>query len=90
MFFVYIIESEKQDRYYIGQTENLESRLKRHNQGRNISTKAYIPWRLKWWKLYDTRAEAIREEMKLKRIKKVERLEKYVSLNEYRGVAQPG
>ena len=70
MFFVYIIEAEKSKRYYIGQTETLDERLKRHNMGRNLSTKAYIPWKLKWWKEFSTRSEAVKVESKLKRIKK--------------------
>ncbi|WP_373398424.1 GIY-YIG nuclease family protein [Algoriphagus halophilus] len=32
-FFVYILYSDSKDRYYIGQTENLEERLFQHNSG---------------------------------------------------------
>jgi putative endonuclease len=90
MFFVYILEAEESKRYYIGQTENLEERLKRHNQGRNLSTKAYIPWQLKWWKEFDTRPEAIMAERKLKSIKKRIRLEKFVSENNFSGCGAVG
>lgn len=90
MFFVYIIESEATQRYYVGQTENLDSRIERHNQGRNLSTKAYIPWKLKWWKEFETRSEAMKIESELKRIKKRKGIENYVSENDFRGVAQPG
>ena len=90
MFFVYIIESEKNGRYYTGQTDNLDKRIERHNKGRNLSTKAYIPWKLKWWKEYETRAEAIIAENKIKSIKKREGIVKFVSENNFRGVAQPG
>ncbi|MBN3519274.1 GIY-YIG nuclease family protein, partial [Algoriphagus lutimaris] len=31
LFFVYILYSGSKDRYYIGQTENLEERLFQHN-----------------------------------------------------------
>ena len=90
MFFVYIIEAEKSKRYYIGQTETLDERLKRHNMGRNLSTKAYIPWKLKWWKEFSTRSEAVKVESKLKRIKKRESIYKFILENSFRGVAQPG
>ena len=90
MFFVYILESEKDGRYYIGQTENLEARIKRHNQGRNLSTKGFIPWRLMWWKEFETRSEAIMMESKLKSFKKRVLIEKFVRENNFRGVAQPG
>jgi len=43
MYYAYIIESEKNERYYIGQTDDLEARLDRHNKGRNHSTKPYLP-----------------------------------------------
>ena len=90
MYFVYIIESQKDGRYYIGQTGNLEGRIERHNKGRNLSTKAYVPWELRWWKEYDTRSEAIRVESELKKLKKREGIVNYVNKNNFRGVAQPG
>jgi len=90
MFFVYIIEALKSKRYYIGQTENLEERIKRHNQGRNLSTKAYIPWRVKWWKEYGKRSEAVKVESKLKRIKKRIGIEKFVIDNGFSGCGAVG
>ena len=90
MFFVYILESKESKRYYIGQTEDLYERVERHNKGYNLSTKAYIPWELKWWKEFKTRSEAVKAERMLKGLKKRERLEKYVRENDFRGVAQPG
>ena len=88
--YVYILESRRSNKYYIGQTENLENRLIRHNKGRNISTRSDIPWELRWWKEFDTRSEAIKEEKKLKLIKKREGIKRYVIENNFRGVAQPG
>ena len=90
MFFVYILEAKESKRFYIGQTENLEERVNRHNKGYNRSTRAYIPWILKWWKECETRSEAIIIERKLKGIKKRERLIAFVNDNNFRGVAQPG
>ena len=90
MYFVYIIESEKYHRYYIGQTEELEARVERHNKGRNRSTKAFAPWRLRWWKEFETRSEAVKEESKLKAIKSRDGLKRYVLGNDFRGLAQSG
>ena len=90
MFFVYILEAKESKRFYIGQTENLEERVKRHNKGYNRSTRAYIPWVLKWWTERETRTETIKIERELKGIKKRERLIAYVRNNNFRGVAQPG
>jgi putative endonuclease len=81
MYFVYIIESERNGRYYSGQTENLEGRIKVHNMGRNLSTKAYIPWKLKWYKEFETRSEAVKMEKRIKAIKKREGIERFVIKN---------
>ena len=90
MFFVYIIESVKIGRYYIGQTEDLDKRLKMHNQGKNLSTKPYVPWQIKWWKEYTTRSEAIRIERKLKSLKKRSGIERFVIENRFSGCGAVG
>lgn len=46
MFYVYCLESEKNDKLYFGYTNNLKRRLKEHNQGLNFSTKGGIPWKV--------------------------------------------
>ena len=90
MYYVYVLESISSKRYYIGQTSDLEGRLLRHNAGRNLSTKAYLPWELKWWQEYKTRAEAVKVEKRIKGLKKRDRIEAFVKENKFRGVAQPG
>jgi putative endonuclease len=90
MYVIYIIESETDGSYYIGQTFDLETRIKRHNLGRNKYTAKKRPWRLKMWKEVDTRSEAVYYEKKLKSLKKREKIIEFGSNNEFRGVAQPG
>jgi len=46
MYTVYIIQSIKNHRYYIGQTSNIENKIKRHNLGQVKSTRNYIPWKI--------------------------------------------
>ena len=87
---MYIIESEINKRYYIGQTEDLEGRIKRHNEGKNLSTKAYVPWHLKWWKEYETRSEAVRVERMLKGIKKRAGIERRVKEHFFSGCGAVG
>jgi predicted GIY-YIG superfamily endonuclease len=43
-YWVYAIESEASVQIYIGQTSDLENRLKRHNSGEVYSTRAQRPW----------------------------------------------
>jgi putative endonuclease len=84
--FVYILESIKSKKYYVGQTEDLEARVARHNKGRNLSTKYDVPWQLKWWKGFYTRSEAVIVEKRIKAIKKREGIEKFVKENSFLGV----
>lgn len=90
MYFVYILESKKNKKRYIGQTEDLEARLKRHNAGRVISTKSGIPWSLKYWKSFEARGEAYKTEQILKKFKKRDRVVKFAEENDFRGIAQSG
>jgi predicted GIY-YIG superfamily endonuclease len=47
-YYTYILQSKKiPDGFYVGFTEDLESRLKSHNQGHNPHTARYKPWRVK-------------------------------------------
>jgi putative endonuclease len=47
MYYLYILQSEKTGRYYIGVTSNVQRRLKEHNSGLVKSTAPYKPWELK-------------------------------------------
>jgi predicted GIY-YIG superfamily endonuclease len=46
MKIVYILQSEKDNGIYIGNTSNLEERLSRHNQGKVLSTKYRKPLKI--------------------------------------------
>ncbi|MHC4830924.1 MAG: GIY-YIG nuclease family protein [Planctomycetota bacterium] len=47
MLFVYILGSESHPtQTYIGLTEDLDERLKRHNSGGSPHTSKHMPWRL--------------------------------------------
>ena len=66
MFFVYIIRSETDGRFYVGFSEDIERRLYEHNIGKTFSTKGYRPWKLFFTEAYATRAEARDREVYLK------------------------
>ena len=44
MWFVYVIRSVNHPFMYIGHTDNVMKRLRRHNDGLNQSTKHYAPF----------------------------------------------
>ncbi|MBD3636515.1 MAG: GIY-YIG nuclease family protein [Crocinitomicaceae bacterium] len=68
VFYVYILYSEKFDKYYIGQTNHLQARINRHNKGIVTYTKPYIPWVLAWSCEKATRSDAMTLEKKLKNL----------------------
>ena len=65
--FVYILYSEKRSRYYVGQTANIDKRLKRHNMGLVPSTKTGIPWNVVLQIEVLNRSEALTLERKIKK-----------------------
>jgi putative endonuclease len=47
MFYVYVICSlSHPKRYYIGFTENIDQRVKEHNEGKSLHAAKYGPWQL--------------------------------------------
>src|SRR3989338_5623196 len=49
MFYVYILKSLKDDKLYIGSTNDLKRRLSEHNKGLNRSTKARRPFEIRYY-----------------------------------------
>ena len=47
-------------------SNNLIRRLSEHNEGRNLSTKAYLPWEIVLKEQFETREEARKREKYLK------------------------
>ncbi|MGV8019187.1 MAG: GIY-YIG nuclease family protein [Ignavibacteria bacterium] len=69
MYYTYIIQSEATGKLYIGQTNNLQARINKHNSDRNISTKNKGPWVMLYHKEFQTRSEAMIFEKELKSYK---------------------
>ncbi|MFO7827168.1 MAG: GIY-YIG nuclease family protein, partial [Bacteroidales bacterium] len=61
-----------------GQTKDVRERLKRHNSGREKFTSKGKPWQLVFYTWYDSRAEAMKLERKLKNLKSQERIKKFI------------
>ncbi|MHC4155856.1 MAG: GIY-YIG nuclease family protein [Planctomycetota bacterium] len=67
MYYVYILQSLKTGRLYIGHTDNLTRRLEEHNSGRGGKyTQQHGPWRLAHNECHPDRPSAVRREMYLK------------------------
>ena len=65
-FFVYILQSMKDFSFYIGQTNDLDFRVCKHNEGMSRYTSSKRPWRLVYFEMYNSRSEAIFREKQLK------------------------
>ena len=66
---VYILFSKSIDRYYIGQTQNLEDRLYRHRNSGSKSTKKAKDWELVYTECFINRSLAVARELEIKRKK---------------------
>ena len=62
MYYTYILQSEKDKNLYIGFTDNVENRLKEHNEGVNISTRTRRPFHLLYYEALPTKVEALKRE----------------------------
>jgi predicted GIY-YIG superfamily endonuclease len=67
MTYVYILRSfEHGERYYIGATTDLCSRLQRHNAGEVSHTSKFTPWTIKTYVAFDDEHQAFAFEKYLK------------------------
>jgi len=66
MFYVYLLVSKKNGEIYIGSTNDLSRRLSEHNNGKEVSTKRYLPWQLEYYETYAQEDLARARESKLK------------------------
>lgn len=66
MYYVYILQSQKNKKLYIGQTSDLKSRLEEHNRGETKTTKSYIPYELIYYCAFKNQKDAIECEKYLK------------------------
>ena len=78
MFHVYILENPE-GRFYVGHTDDLDRRLRQHNDGEG---KAHLgkythkngPWRLAWSEIHESRSAAMQREREIKGWKSARRI----------------
>ena len=66
MYYIYILKSSKNGRYYTGCTKNIENRLNEHNSGETKGNRYYRPFELVHKEEYDNLADARRRERYIK------------------------
>ena len=82
MYFVYILQSLKDLGYYIGQTEDLDDRIKKHNKGLVKSTRSRKPFILIKKEFFNTRGEARKRENYLKKLEGGNEFKKIINNSE--------
>ena len=66
MFYVYVLQAlEKEDRFYLGYTSEMERRIAEHNSGKSRYTKG-TKWRVVYYEAYVSDAAARKRERRLK------------------------
>ncbi len=66
---IYIIYSNKIDKYYVGACIDLKRRLYEHNIGHSKFTSLGLPWILKYSEPFETLALAKKRELEIKKKK---------------------
>ncbi len=66
MYYVYILQSKKDNKLYIGYSENLKKRFEVHQKGKVKSTKNRLPLVLIYYEAYITKLDAKKREVFLK------------------------
>ncbi|MBA2331029.1 MAG: GIY-YIG nuclease family protein [Flavisolibacter sp.] len=84
MYYVYILQSKKDNKYYIGSTSDVAARLVYHNAGLQRSTKNRIPFVLILMEKHPDKQSAIMREKQIKSFKGGEAFKKLL-----RDVAPP-
>ena len=79
MPFVYILQSEKTHKYYIGSTNDLKRRLTEHNSGQTQSLLHQRPLLIVFQKGYERIEDARSVEQKLKKFKSRSIIQKILS-----------
>ena len=69
MFYTYVLKSQKDQKLYIGSTEDLKDRVERHNRGQSKATRNRRPLKVMGYKNFKSRSEAVKFEYYLKSLK---------------------
>jgi len=68
-YFVYILQSKKDNKFYIGSSSNIQKRIQFHNAGLQRSTKHRIPFELVYSEEFEEKKSALAREKQIKAYK---------------------
>jgi putative endonuclease len=78
-YYTYILQSLKDNKYYIGSTSDVTARLSFHNAGLQRSTRNRIPFRLVLFEKYDSKEEGLKREKQIKSWKGGESFKEFIA-----------
>ena len=85
MFYIYILYSKKNEKFYIGYSQNVFKRLREHNNPKTKSkfTAKYLPWNLVCdFAVSDSRSDAVKVERFIKKQKSKQFIQKLIKQKE--------
>ena len=78
MYYMYIIHSVSDGRYYVGSSSDPWSRLERYNASWTRSTKGNRPWELVYIGQYEEESRALSREREMKKMKSRKYIERMI------------
>lgn len=78
-YYVYILFSQNMNRYYVGSSNDVNERLKKHLASKKGFTSKAKDWEVKYTEEYNTRTEALKRENQIKKWKSRVMIEKLIN-----------
>jgi putative endonuclease len=87
-FYVYILQSQKDFSFYVGQCDDLDRRMSKHFDGLSKYTAGKRPLRLVYFEVFTSRIQAIKREKEIKKMKSRKYIEDLITnwKNTFHGV----
>ena len=79
VYYVYILYSAELDKYYVGSTKDISTRLEKHLSNHKGFTSKAKDWVLKYQELYSTNSEALKRETQIKKWKSRKMIERLIN-----------
>ena len=79
MYFVYLIQSDIDNSFYVGYSQDPNKRLLAHNNGESTYTRRKMPWKLVYIEEYNSKSEALKREKFLKAQRNTEFYKKLIN-----------
>jgi putative endonuclease len=80
-YYFYILSSEQLNKYYIGHTNNLEERVKKHNTKHKGFTGKANDWKIVYLEIFSSKKEAYAREREVKKWKSKVKIEQLIEQN---------